>query len=59
MIFRITRGRTFGTLLVDSISVRDAPVIEAATLIVSGVYILANLMADVAAMLLNPRLRTS
>ncbi|HZS89079.1 MAG TPA: ABC transporter permease [Chloroflexota bacterium] len=48
-----------GTLLVNSISVRDAPVIEAATLIVSGVYILANLIADVAAMLLNPRLRTS
>lgn len=48
-----------GNLLVDSISLRDAPVIEAATLIVSGIYILANLLADMAAMLLNPRLRTA
>ena len=48
-----------GTLPVDSISLRDAPVIEAATLIVSGIYILANLFADVAAMLLNPLGRRS
>jgi peptide/nickel transport system permease protein len=48
-----------GKLLVDSISVRDVPVVEATALIASAVYILANLVADVLAMMLNPRLRTA
>jgi peptide/nickel transport system permease protein len=48
-----------GKLLVDSISVRDVPVVEATALLASGVYILANLVADVLTMLLNPRLRTA
>jgi peptide/nickel transport system permease protein len=47
-----------GKLLVDSISVRDVPVVEAVALIASAVYILANLVADVLAILANPRLRT-
>jgi peptide/nickel transport system permease protein len=47
-----------GKLLVDSISVRDVPVVEAVALIASAVYILANLVADVLAILSNPRLRT-
>jgi peptide/nickel transport system permease protein len=46
-----------GTLLVDSVNLRDAPTIEAVALIVSGIYILANLFADVMAIVLNPRLR--
>jgi peptide/nickel transport system permease protein len=48
-----------GSLLVESVFLRDAPLIEATALIVSAVYILANLFADVVAMLLNPRLRTA
>jgi peptide/nickel transport system permease protein len=48
-----------GKLLVDSISVRDVPVVEATALLASAVYILANLVADVLAMMLNPRLRNS
>ena len=48
-----------GKLLVDSISVRDVPVVEVTALLASGVYIVANLVADVLAMVLNPRLRTS
>jgi peptide/nickel transport system permease protein len=48
-----------GKLLVDSISVRDVPVVEAVALIASAVYILANLVADVLAILANPRLRSS
>jgi peptide/nickel transport system permease protein len=48
-----------GTLLVESVFRRDAPVIEASALIVSAIYILANLVADVLGVLLNPRLRTS
>ena len=48
-----------GSLLVESVFLRDAPLIEATALVVSAVYILANLFADVTAMLLNPRLRTA
>lgn len=48
-----------GKMLVDSIFVRDVPVVEATALLASAVYIVANLVADVLAMLLNPRLRTS
>ena len=48
----------FGKLLVDSVSVRDVPVVEAIALLAAAVYIIANLVADVLAMLLNPRLRT-
>ncbi|MEZ4666306.1 MAG: ABC transporter permease [Anaerolineae bacterium] len=46
-----------GTLLVDSVAVRDSPTIEAVALIVSAIYIAANLFADVMAITLNPRLR--
>lgn len=48
----------FGTLLVDSLQLRDLPVIEATVMIAALVYIAANLVADIAAVLLNPRLRT-
>jgi peptide/nickel transport system permease protein len=48
----------FGSLLVDSLQLRDFPVIEATILIAAAVYIVANFLADVASMLLNPRLRT-
>jgi len=48
-----------GKMLVDSISVRDVPVVEATALLASAVYIVANLVADVLAMVLNPRLRTA
>ena len=47
-----------GKELIDSISVRDVPVVEATALIAAAVYILSNLVADVLAMVLNPRLRT-
>jgi peptide/nickel transport system permease protein len=48
----------FGSLLVDALQLRDAPLVEATVLITSLVYIGANLVADVGAILLNPRLRT-
>jgi peptide/nickel transport system permease protein len=47
-----------GQVLVDAISVRDVPVVEATALLAAAVYIIANLVADVLALLLNPRLRT-
>lgn len=49
----------FGSLLVDSLQLRDIPLIEATVLIAAAVYIGANLLADVGAILLNPRLRKS
>jgi peptide/nickel transport system permease protein len=48
-----------GKMLVDSISVRDVPVVEATALLAAAVYIIANLVADVLAIMLNPRLRTA
>lgn len=48
----------FGSLLVDSVQLRDMPLIEATVLIAAAVYIVANLLADLGAILLNPRLRT-
>lgn len=48
-----------GSLLVESVFLRDAPLIEVTALMVSAVYILANLLADVMAIVLNPRLRTA
>jgi peptide/nickel transport system permease protein len=46
-----------GQLLVDSIQLHDLPVVEAIAMILSTVYILANLGADLVSVTLNPRLR--
>jgi peptide/nickel transport system permease protein len=48
----------FGSLLVDSLQLRDVPLVEATVLIAATVYVGANLLADLGAILLNPRLRT-
>ncbi len=48
----------FGNLLVDSLQLRDFPLIEATILISASVYIAANFLADIGAILLNPKLRT-
>ncbi|WP_022669417.1 ABC transporter permease [Desulfospira joergensenii] len=48
-----------GQLLVDSVAKRDLPVVQAAGLIFSLVYIFLNLLADIFSMLSNPRLRQS
>jgi peptide/nickel transport system permease protein len=48
-----------GQLLVSSIGNLDVPVIEAVTLIMTIAYVLLNLGVDIAAILLNPKLRSS
>jgi len=58
VVERVFSYQGLGQLLVDSIFNRDTPVVEAVTLLASAVYIGANLVADVLALLLNPRLRT-
>lgn len=46
-----------GQLLVDSVSKRDLPVVQACGLIFAATYVLLNLIADVLSMLSNPKLR--
>lgn len=47
----------FGSLMIDAIRFRDVPLIEITVLLASAVYVVANLLADLGALLLNPRLR--
>jgi peptide/nickel transport system permease protein len=47
----------FGKLIVDAVFNRDYAVIQGVVLFTSSVYILLNLMADMAYFLVNPRLR--
>ncbi len=46
-----------GQLVTNAVSYRDVPVIQAVVLLVAAAYGIGNLIADVAALLLNPRLR--
>jgi peptide/nickel transport system permease protein len=46
-----------GRLTVDAIVRRDYPVIQGVTLVVSGVYVLVNLVIDVLYVVLDPRIR--
>lgn len=45
-----------GQLIVDSVSKRDLPVVQACCLIFAATYIVLNLIADVVSILTNPRL---
>ena len=46
-----------GQFLVDHVSKRDVPVVQACGLIFAAVYIGLNLVADLVSILANPRLR--
>jgi len=46
-----------GQLLVDSVSKRDIPVVQASGLVFATVYVSLNLLADVFSILTNPRMR--
>jgi peptide/nickel transport system permease protein len=46
-----------GQYLVDHVSKRDLPVVQAVGMIFAGVYISLNILADVIAIVANPRLR--
>ncbi len=46
-----------GQLMVDAVSKRDVPVIQACGLVFAGVFVLLNTLADVLVILVNPRLR--
>lgn len=46
-----------GQLMVDAVSTRDVPVVQACGMIFGSVYVILNLLADIASILANPRLR--
>ena len=46
-----------GRLMVEAVTTRDVPVVQACAMIFCGVYVVLNLMADVVAIVANPRLR--
>jgi peptide/nickel transport system permease protein len=47
-----------GGALRDAVSNRDLPVVQAIAMIIAGLYVFLNLMADIATILVTPRLRT-
>ena len=46
-----------GQYMVDAVSKRDVPVIQACGLVFAGVFVTLNTLADIFAILVNPRLR--
>ena len=47
-----------GLALVDAVTNHDIPVVQALAMLIAGVYVVLNLLADVATILVTPRLRT-
>jgi peptide/nickel transport system permease protein len=48
-----------GSALVDAVSNRDFPVVQALAMMIAAIYVFLNVAADVATILVSPRLRTS
>ncbi len=48
-----------GAALVDGVANRDIPIVQAVSLLIAGVYVVLNLIADVATILVSPRVRTT
>ena len=47
-----------GRMMIDAISDRDLPVVQALAMLVAATYVGVNLAADMLTIVLNPRLRT-
>ena len=45
-------------LMVDAVSSRDIPLVQATTLLFAGSYVVINMLADIVMVVANPRLRT-
>jgi peptide/nickel transport system permease protein len=48
-----------GAALVDAVGNRDLPVVQAVTMLAAGIYVGLNLLADIASILVTPKLRTA
>jgi peptide/nickel transport system permease protein len=48
-----------GAAFVDAVANHDIPVVQALAILIAALYVLLNLLADVATILVSPRLRTS
>ena len=48
-----------GAALVDAVDNRDMPVVQTVTMLAAGIYVALNLLADLATILVTPRLRTA
>jgi peptide/nickel transport system permease protein len=48
-----------GGAFVDAVSNRDIPVVQALAILIAAVYVFLNLCADIATILVSPRLRTA
>ena len=48
-----------GSALVDAVANRDLPIVQALAVLIAAVYVGCNLLADIATILVSPRLRTS
>nr|WP_221219357.1 ABC transporter permease [Prauserella isguenensis] len=46
-----------GQALIDAVNNRDVAVVQAITLLIAGVYIVVNLIADIVGIMTNPKLR--
>jgi peptide/nickel transport system permease protein len=46
-----------GLAFANAVSTRDLPTVQAIALLITGCYVVVNLLADIAVILLNPRLR--
>tara|TARA_Y200000002_G_C22674657_1_gene661522 strand:+ start:1079 stop:2035 length:957 start_codon:yes stop_codon:yes gene_type:complete len=47
-----------GRLVIESISNRDLPVVQALAIILASIYVVINLIADLLTLMLNPRLKS-
>ena len=48
-----------GLQLVDAVRNHDVQVVQALSMIIAGVYVVVNLIADILSILLTPRARTA
>jgi peptide/nickel transport system permease protein len=47
-----------GSALLDGVSNHDIPVVQALAMLIAGIYVVLNMLADIATILVTPRLRT-
>jgi peptide/nickel transport system permease protein len=48
-----------GPALVEAVANHDMPVVQTVTMLIAGVYVVLNLLADVGTILVTPKLRTA